>query len=466
MGPDRPGRVCRGGRLPAHPERRDDDPRCRGGQGQDGGATTLSGADAFALHDTYGFPIDLTLEMAAEQGVQVDEAGFRRLMTEQRDRAKADARAKKSTHGDTSVYRQVADELGREVEFTGYDEVTSEARVAGLVRDGEVVPHAVAGDSVEVVLDRTPFYAEGGGQLADAGRIVLAGGAVVEVDDVQKPIGGLVVHRARVVSGEVTAGEARTPWSTYRAGRRSPAHTATHMVHKAIREALGETATQAGSENSPGRFRFDFHAQSAVPVSVLRDVEARVNEVLLGDLAVSAEVMSQAEAVEAGAMALFGEKYGDRVRVVSVGDWARELCGGTHPAHRPARCRQAAGRGVDRLRGPPGRGPRGLRCVRLPRPGASHRRSADRGAQGPLRGAARARLRPARQAQGGRTRDRLDASAAGSRRRGRLADSAADIGGVSVVIHDVGDGTTGRPAHPGARRVRPGSVPSVRASSR
>ena len=295
------------------------------------GATTLSGADAFALHDTYGFPIDLTLEMAAEQGVQVDEAGFRRLMTEQRDRAKADARAKKSSHGDTSVYRQVADELGREVEFTGYDEVASEARVAGLVRDGEVVPHAVAGDSVEVVLDRTPFYAEGGGQLADGGRIVLASGAVVEVDDVQKPIGGLVVHRARVVSGEVTAGEgANALVDIPRRKAISRAHTATHMVHKAIREALGETATQAGSENSPGRFRFDFHAQSAVPVSVLRDVEARVNEVLLEDLAVSAEVMSQAEAVEAGAMALFGEKYGDRVRVVSVGDWARELCGGTH----------------------------------------------------------------------------------------------------------------------------------------
>ena len=295
------------------------------------GSTPLSGAQAFALHDTYGFPIDLTLEMAAEQGVAVDEPGFRRLMAEQRDRAKADAKSKKSAHGDTGVYRHVADALGRDVEFTGYEEVVSESVVAGIIRDGVAVDAAGTGDDIELVLDRTPFYAEGGGQLADGGRIELANGAVIEVRDVQRPISGLVVHRATVVLGEVATGMvANAEVDVERRRSISRAHTATHMVHKAIREALGDTATQAGSENAPGRFRFDFKAQQAVPVSVLRDVEAKVNALLLEDLPVQAEVMTQHQARDIGAMALFGEKYGDAVRVISVGEWARELCGGTH----------------------------------------------------------------------------------------------------------------------------------------
>ncbi len=295
------------------------------------GAQRISGEQAFQLHDTYGFPIDLTLEMAAEQGVGVDEDGFRRLMTEQRDRAKADARSKKQGAGGASAYRGIADGLGGPVRFTGYDEVTSEGRVAGLLVDGEPVQSAGEGDAVELVLDRTPFYAEGGGQLADAGRVELASGAVVEVEDVQQPFKGLIVHRARVVSGQVDVGlEAHSIVDVDRRKAISRAHTATHMVHKAIRDALGDTATQAGSENAPGRFRFDFQASSAVPPSVLSDVEAEVNAMLAEDLAVHAEVMTQAQAREIGAMALFGEKYGDEVRVVSVGDWARELCGGTH----------------------------------------------------------------------------------------------------------------------------------------
>jgi alanyl-tRNA synthetase len=181
------------------------------------------------------------------------------------------------------------------------------------------------------VLDRTPFYAEGGGQLADQGVIELDTGARLEVRDVQSPIRGLVVHRVKVLGGEVTVGAAaHSAVDIERRRSISRAHTATHMVHKAFREALGETATQAGSENAPGRFRFDFSASGAVPASVLSDVEGRVNDVILDDLGVHAETMSQAEAVKSGAMALFGEKYGDRVRVISVGDWARELCGGTH----------------------------------------------------------------------------------------------------------------------------------------
>ena len=295
------------------------------------GGSQLSGDKAFALHDTYGFPIDLTLEMAAEQGLAVDEVGFRRLMNEQRQRAKDDAKSKKGQHRDASAYRQVADAMGHPVEFTGYDVVTDEASVRGLVSAGGVVSSAGPGDEVEVVLDRTPFYAEGGGQLADHGVIELANGARLEVRDVQSPVTGLIVHHATVLSGEVTAGlGAHAVVDVERRRAISRAHTATHMVHKAFREALGETATQAGSENAPGRFRFDFSAVGAVPESVMADVEARVNDVVLDDLAVHAEVMSQAEAVRSGAMALFGEKYGDRVRVVSVGDWARELCGGTH----------------------------------------------------------------------------------------------------------------------------------------
>jgi alanyl-tRNA synthetase len=303
------------------------------------GSARLSGEKAFALHDTYGFPIDLTLEMAAEQGLEVDHEGFRRLMDEQRQRAKADARAKKSKHGETGAYREVADTLGEAVRFTGYDEVVSEATVRALIGDGDglgMITSARAGEEVELVLDRTPFYAEGGGQLADRGIIEFANGAKVEVLDVQSPITGLIVHQVRVLEGEVAPGEpAHALVDVERRLAISRAHTATHMVHKAFREALGETATQAGSENAPGRFRFDFSATGAVPGSVMTDVEARVNDLVLADLPVHAEVMSQAEAIKSGAMALFGEKYGDTVRVVSVGDWARELCGGTH-THRSA----------------------------------------------------------------------------------------------------------------------------------
>ncbi len=295
------------------------------------GGSQLAGDKAFALHDTYGFPIDLTLEMASEQGLSVDEEGFRRLMGEQRERAKADARAKKGSHVNTAAYRQVADTLGAKVEFTGYRETVTEGAVRGIVSDGAVVMTAHPGDEVELVLDRTPFYAEGGGQLADQGIIELDNGARVEVRDVQSPITGLTVHRAIIVDGEVSVGAAAHSFvDIERRKSISRSHTATHMVHKAFREALGDTATQAGSENSPGRFRFDFSASGAIPVTVMADVEARVNDLVLADLSVHAELMTQAEAVKSGAMALFGEKYGDHVRVISVGDWARELCGGTH----------------------------------------------------------------------------------------------------------------------------------------
>ena len=290
----------------------------------------LPGDEVFKLHDTYGFPFDLTLEMAREEGLEVDEDGFKRLMNEQRDRAKADAKAKKSGHTDLSEYKKIADSKGAST-FVGYTQIESEATINGILVDGLSVQSATSGSEVEIVLDRTPFYAEGGGQLADGGRITLASGAIVEIDDVQTPVNGLSVHRGRIISGEVTLGsKAQAEIDLERRNAISRAHTATHMVHKAFREILGETATQAGSENSPGRFRFDFPSTGAVPDSVLSEVESRVNTLLLDNLAVTAETMSQDAAKKIGAMALFGEKYGDQVRVVSVGDWARELCGGTH----------------------------------------------------------------------------------------------------------------------------------------
>ena len=290
----------------------------------------VPGDEVFKLHDTYGFPFDLTLEMAREEGLEVDEDGFRRLMNEQRDRAKADAKAKKSGHTDLSEYKKIADVTGAS-SFTGYTHVETESKVNGILVDGISVSAAHAGQDVEIVLDRTPFYAEGGGQLADGGVITLSNGAVIDIDDVQTPVNGLSVHRGRVISGEVTTGAAGlAKIDVERRNAISRAHTATHMVHKAFRELLGETATQAGSENSPGRFRFDFPSTGAVPASILNDVESRVNTLLLDNLDVTAEVMTQDAAKKIGAMALFGEKYGDQVRVVSVGDWARELCGGTH----------------------------------------------------------------------------------------------------------------------------------------
>ncbi|KQS97678.1 alanine--tRNA ligase [Cellulomonas sp. Leaf395] len=298
--------------------------------------SVLSGSHAFQLHDTFGFPIDLTLEMAAEQGVAVDETAFRTLMKEQRDRARADALAKRTGRADTAAYQELHGTLSSDdtkpVQFVGYTDATSRSRVVGLLVDGVPAPAATAPADVEVVLDVTPFYAESGGQLADTGVIVLDGGARIEVDDVQAPVKGLSVHHGRLVDGTATFGESGT--ATIDIDRRraiARAHTATHMVHKALRESLGDTATQAGSENAPSRIRFDFRSGSAVPTGVLGEIEERVNTRLQDDLDVTEQTMPIAEARALGAMALFGEKYGNEVRVVSIGgDWSRELCAGTH----------------------------------------------------------------------------------------------------------------------------------------
>ena len=297
-----------------------------------GANVVLPGEDAFALHDTYGFPIDLTLEMAAEKGMKVDAAKFSRLMEEQRERARADARAKKVGHVDASVFHALADQVGGATPFIGYDSGSAEVKIAGLMVDGKSVPVVEGPAEVDVVLNRTPFYAESGGQLADTGVLRVEGGAELQVRDVQSPIKGLSLHRATLDSGTIAVGD--TAHAQIDDARRlaiARAHTATHMVHKALHEVVSKEALQAGSENSPGRMRFDFRHGSALSVDEVRDLEEVVNEKLMSDLEVTDAVMGIADAKATGAVSLFGEKYGDEVRVVSIGgDWSKELCIGTH----------------------------------------------------------------------------------------------------------------------------------------
>ncbi|MFC4562616.1 alanine--tRNA ligase [Nocardiopsis mangrovi] len=296
------------------------------------GATRISGADAFQLHDTYGFPIDLTLEMAGEQGLDVDETEFRALMQSQRDTAKADAKAKKLGNADISVYARLLEGSGA-TEFLGYTDHEGEARVLGIVAAGAPAAAAREGETVEVVLDRTPFYGESGGQLADKGVLTVEGRGAVRIDDVQKPLPGLFVHRGTVTSGEIVVDD--TVHAAIDDGRRaavSRAHSATHLIHSALRNALGPSTGQAGSENGPGRLRFDFTASTALTPAELAEVEEEVNTVLAGDIEVRDFQTSLDEALAMGALAMFGEKYGDRVRVVEMSDYSRELCGGTHVA--------------------------------------------------------------------------------------------------------------------------------------
>ncbi|MCX6395219.1 MAG: alanine--tRNA ligase [Propionibacteriales bacterium] len=298
------------------------------------GAAVLSGDKAFALHDTYGFPIDLTLEMASEAGLTVDEDGFRRLMAEQRDRAKADAKSKKGQHADTSVYRGILDANGP-TEWLAYETLTTESKPLALLSGGASVPVLQSGEIGELVLDRTPFYAESGGQVADAGTIEFDGG-VLEVLDVQRPVRGLVVHQVRVVEGEfAAAGDLLAKVDPdWRIGARQ-AHSGTHVVHAALREVLGPTALQSGSYNRPGYLRLDFGWSSGLTEAQYADLEQVANNALRADLAVGWDYMTLDQAKEWGAIALFGETYdATLVRVVEIGGpWSRELCGGTHVDH-------------------------------------------------------------------------------------------------------------------------------------
>ena len=292
-------------------------------------AGTLSGERAFQLHDTYGFPIDLTLEMAAEQGLEVDREGFRRLMQEQKDRARADARAKKGGAVSVDAYRDLRGE--GEVPFLGYTDLTSDATVRGIIAHGKLVNRARPGDVVEVVLDQTPFYAEAGGQDADRGTIT-GSGVVLDVLDVQRPVQGLVVHKVRIEDGELAAGmNVVAAVDAAARASSSQAHTATHIINAALRQILGPTTAQAGSYNRPGYLRFDFSSQQALSAMMREELEGISNEAIRTDYGVTATEMPLVEAKALGAQAMFGEKYGEIVRMVELGGpWSRELCGGTH----------------------------------------------------------------------------------------------------------------------------------------
>ena len=293
------------------------------------GSNSVSGAEAFALHDTYGFPIDLTLEMAAEAGVKVDEKAFRELMAEQRHRAQADAKAKKGSFADLSELRKLVDERGSI--FTGYTELRTETHLRALLKDGVSVPVAKAGDKIEVVLDETPFYAEGGGQAADIG-VITGNGFVIDVQDVQQPVKGLSVHRAVVREGEAHPGaEVVAQVDVQRRRDGEKAHSGTHIVHAALHQVLGNEATQRGSFNKEGYLRFDFAWGESLSDSAKREVEEVANLAIRDNHEVIAREMPLAEAKALGAMSLFGEKYGNIVRMVEIGgEFSRELCGGTH----------------------------------------------------------------------------------------------------------------------------------------
>src|SRR3954471_2044851 len=305
-------------------------------QAKAAGTPALSGTQAFSLHDTYGFPIDVTLEMAAEQGVTVDEEGFRALMKEQRDRARADARAKRTGAVDVLAYRRLLAEFGP-TDWRAYDTLHTDSRVLGVIDESDdataddAEPVVGPGDVTRVVLDRTPFYAESGGQVADAGELTWDGGRA-EVIDVQRPVKGLVAHQVRVLEGELRAGVELVA-QVDREWRLSAcqAHSGTHVLHAALRQVLGPQALQSGSYNRPGYLRLDFAWQGALSAQQRIDVEDVANAAVRADHGVRALYMTLPEAREFGALALFGETYGEQVRVVEIGgEWSRELCGGTH----------------------------------------------------------------------------------------------------------------------------------------
>jgi len=293
------------------------------------GAKSLSGSEAFLLHDTYGFPIDLTMEIVEEAGLSVDRDAFNSLMLEQRTRAKADAKSRKRQLADVSVYRDLR-ALGETV-FTGYSDLETESRVLGILVDGQSVTSARAGQTAELVLAETTLYAESGGQVADKGSIVGAGFAA-DVVDVQRPVSGLISHTVQVTEGVISV-DAAAKTVVDAANRRAArqAHSATHLVHAAIRDTLGSTATQSGSLNRAGYLRFDFSWGQALSSETRTEIEEIANQAVQDSLEVTTRVMSLDEAKEAGAMALFGEKYGSVVRMVDIGGpWSRELCAGTH----------------------------------------------------------------------------------------------------------------------------------------
>ncbi len=405
-----------------------------------GGGTQVPAARAFQLHDTYGFPIDLTLEMASEQGVSVDEQGFRELMTEQRERARADARSKRTGAAAVGAYRDVLDANGP-TDWQAYTTLTTTSRVLAVVDGVDPVPAAGEGRVVEVVLDRTPFYAESGGQSADAGSLVWDGGSA-EVLDVQRPVKGLVVHQVRVLDGELAQGvELQASVDPQWRVDACQAHSGTHVVHAALRQVLGPSAQQSGSYNRPGYLRLDFAWKGGLSAQQRRDVEDVSNLAVRDDLPVSAQWMTLPQAREWGALALFGETYGEEVRVVEIGGpWSRELCGGTHVQRSsqvgPLVLTGESSVGASNRRVEAVVGVEGFRYLARERDLVQQLTDVLKTPEADLVGRVQdmvGRLRDAdRELARGRT-DRVLAAA------GQLASAPADVFGVAVVTHDAGE---------------------------
>ncbi len=299
-------------------------------------APILPGETAFKLHDTYGFPIDLTIELAAEYGVTVDRAGFEEALAQQRERSRGGRKAELSKQAEqAALYESILRRTG-DVTFLGYETTTADGRVVAIVRDGIEYDELTGHGQAEIVLDRTPFYAEGGGQIGDRGVLREPGGGSIlfAVDDTQRPIGaqgaGLVVHHG-TLQGRLRVGETVTAEvDAERRARTMRNHTGTHLLHRALRNVVGERARQAGSEVAPEGLRFDYPFDRALTDDELRAIEAEVRRVIRDGRPVTPTYMSMAEAIDAGADAFFDEKYGERVRTVRVEGYSHELCGGTH----------------------------------------------------------------------------------------------------------------------------------------
>ena len=401
---------------------------------------TVAGEDAFLLYDTYGFPLELTQEIAREQGLDVDVEGFERAMDAQRERGRAAARF----GGDRDLNR-VYEALGvPPTAFVGYDALEAGARVVGLLKDNEWAPVAEEGDEVDIVLDRTPFYAEGGGQVGDTGTIVAAGGTA-RVDDTQRPVGDFIAHRATVTSGSIAVGaDARASVDRERRLDVMRNHTATHLLHAVLRDALGSHVRQAGSLVAPDRLRFDFTHVAAVSPAEIAEIERTVNERIRGDLGVVKREEAQRDALARGALAFFGERYGDTVRTVSIGEPGEaniegpasfELCGGTH-LDRTGQIgffhvvsESSVGTGVRRIEAVTGRGSEAFiagRLRALDEVAARLRSTAD---EAPQRvEALQAQVEEARRDASAGQRD------ASLREAGQLLTQAQDVNGVKVLV--------------------------------
>ena len=293
---------------------------------KDRGETIIPGDEAFRLYDTYGFPYDLTFELAQEEGLSVDEDGYRQAMEVQRETSRSGAAFNRGDRNWGELYAKIQPRT----EFLGYETTEAEGTIVAIIgADGEQT-EAEAGEQIELILDRTPFYAESGGQVGDAGKIHLETG-LFDVDDTRKPTPDLFVHIGTVQEGFLRVGDTvRSQVDSYRRSHIRRNHTATHLLHKALRTVVGEDSHQAGSLVAPDRLRFDFNSIDPVSASQIRDINTIVNNEIVANHHVDTQVMDQKEAIEAGAMALFGEKYGDRVRVVNINNVSMELCGGTH----------------------------------------------------------------------------------------------------------------------------------------